>query len=180
MSLQLVFPLLFAAFCCHDGEEILTMERWLRRNRDWRIAGPEAKLINWQKPVTAQFAVAVSVVGAVVLAASWVGSLTYAETGRLHGLFVGVLAVMLLDGVKHVLLSLYRWGYTPGVVTAACVELPFSLYAFSRLFGADLLTMNQALVNGLIGLALVPPLLAAGFALGRWVVPMPRKPGIIP
>lgn len=163
--------LLVVAFVCNDGEELLTMERWIRQNRDRYRRVPEALVINLQKPITAQFAVAVSVVGAVVLAAAWVGARSFAETGRLHGLFVAVLVVMFLDGVKHVLVSLWLRGYTSGVFSAALAEVPCSAYAFCRFLSAGAVTPGEILRYGLMGVALVFPLLGLGFALGRWLVP---------
>jgi hypothetical protein len=162
------------AFACNDGEELLTVEAWIRKNRERYRMAPEALMLNLNKPITAQFAVAVAVVGSVVLTATLVGAREFAETGRLHGLFVAVLAVLFLDGIKHILFAIYLRQYASGVLSAALVQVPYTVYAFHRFLVAGLLTWSEILRDGVIGLVLVFPVLMLGFALGRWVIPERR------
>lgn len=178
MSMTALVWLLLAAFVCNDGEELLTVESWLRSNVEQARTFPGVGMVKWNKSVTAQFAVAVLVVGSVGLLAAWCGAQSLAETGRLNGLFVAALAVMLLDGVKHILMSLYLRQYSCGVITAALVQVPYSLYAFYRFLGAGVVTWAEILRYGLMGVVLIFPLLWMGFALGRWIVPA-KKAGLM-
>jgi hypothetical protein len=78
---------------------------------------------------------------------------------------------MFLDGVKHILISLYLRAYSSGVISAALVEVPYTVYAFHRFLDAGLVTWRSIVRYGLMGLALVFPVLWLGFALGRRLVP---------
>lgn len=60
----------------------------------------------------------------------------YDSGGQLNTLFVGIVAVILLDGVKHVGVSLVSGKYSSGVITAAVVEIPYAAYTLYRLFDA--------------------------------------------
>jgi hypothetical protein len=166
----LIWLLLFA-FICNDGEELLTAERWVGNNRDQYRRAAKAFTLDPDKPMTAQFAVAVAVVGSFVLLATWVGASTFAATGRLHPIFVAVLVMIFCDGVKHMLMSLYLRGYTSGVVSAALVQVPYGAYAIHRFLEAGLVTWGDLLRYGPIGIVAVFPVLWLGFVLGRRLVP---------
>lgn len=143
----------------------------MRKNPDQYRRAPRAFAPDPDKSMTAQFAAAVAVVASVVLLATWLGVSTFTETGRLHWLFVAVLALMFADGVKHILLSITLRGYTSGVVSAAVVQVPYSAYAIHRFLDAGLLTWAELLRYGSIGVVAVFPVLWLGFALGRRLVP---------
>lgn len=164
--------LLLLAFACNDGEELLTMEAWVRKHRGKPGAAIEARLVNWDKSFTAQFAVAVAVVGAIALTACWAGARTFAATGKLDGLYLAVLAVMFADGVKHVLISVVLREYSSGAVSAALAEIPYTVCAFHRFLNAGLATWGEIAWHGAVGVALAPLVLLLGFALGRLVVPL--------
>jgi hypothetical protein len=163
--------LLFVAFLCNDGEELLTAEAWIRKNPDKYKFAPERLRLDPERSLTAQMAVAIAVVGAAMLTVTVVGARTYTTTGHLHPLFIAALALILLDGVKHILLSIGLRGYSSGVVSAVLVQVPYSVYAFQRFFAAGLLTWGEVLRCGVVGVLLIGPLLGLGFALAKRVVP---------
>ncbi|WP_335939460.1 HXXEE domain-containing protein [Streptomyces sp. PTD5-9] len=75
---------------------------------------------------------AIGLVGAVVAAAAADG----ARTGGRSPFFRTALAGFGLHGVAHMVQSTAYRGYTPGVVTAPVVVLPYSLWAVRRLRAA--------------------------------------------
>lgn len=166
--MQLLFWLFPVAFLIHDGEEILTVAGWLRR-QGARVPtgfGLLTRVVHQDRSLTGQFAVAVAFLGGVILAGTYTGHL---------GFFTGALGVMLLDGLKHVALSLRLRQYTPGVATAALVEVPFTVYAFSRLFAAGAVDWPYVLKATAAGVALIGPLLGVGLFLSHSLVR--AKPG---
>jgi hypothetical protein len=148
LSINTLIWLLLVAFICNDGEELLTAGVWVRKNQEKYSFAPKAMQLDLNKPLTAQFAVAVAVIGAAVLSATIVGAQTFAATGRLHGLFVGALVLIFLDGVKHILLSIGLRGYSSGVVSAALVQVPYSVFALHQFLATGLLTWGEILRNG--------------------------------
>lgn len=174
ISISTLIWLLLFAFACNDGEELLTGPAWVRRNPERYKGAPRWFQMDLERPLTAQFGVAVAVVASAVVAATIVGARTYVATGELHGLFVGAVVLMLLDGVKHILLSIGLRGYSSGVVSAVLVQVPYGLYALHRFLDAGLVTWGEILRYGAIGLIAIGPLLGLGFALARWVVRIPR------
>lgn len=171
LSINTLIWLLLVVFACNDGEELLTGARWVQQNPERYATMPRAMRLDPAKPLTAQMAVAVAVVGSALLVATVVGARTFAGTGALHGLFVGAVVLVLLDGVKHILLSIGLRGYSSGVISAALVEVPYSVYALHRFLAEGLVTWSEIIRYGAVGVVVIGPLLAAGFALGRWVIP---------
>ncbi|MFB7668592.1 HXXEE domain-containing protein [Kitasatospora sp. NPDC056138] len=120
---------LLLAWAANDAEEWFTMAPWSRRNggrMQGRIPGPE-----WlRREISHAHAhTAISIMGMTVLAASADG----ARTAGRSRLFQATLAAFGLHGVGHLALSARHKGYTPGVVTAPTVVVPFSLWAWREL-----------------------------------------------
>jgi hypothetical protein len=64
------------------------------------------------------------------------------ETGYL--LILGMQAILLFNAfVPHIATTIRFRMYSPGVITAVLIMLPFSFYLFRRAFDEDLLTLNQ-------------------------------------
>ncbi|EFU39215.1 hypothetical protein PVOR_25583 [Paenibacillus vortex V453] len=57
-------------------------------------------------------------------------ALHFEPDSGLNALFTGFVAVFLLDGVKQVGASIALKAYTPGVITAALLEIPYGIYTF--------------------------------------------------
>ncbi|MFG1944754.1 HXXEE domain-containing protein [Nonomuraea sp. NPDC048826] len=123
---------LFAAWAVHDAEELATMARWSRaaRPRLERLfpSAPWERLEVSQRHVN----VAIGLMGAVMAAASAEG----ARTGGRSPLFQAALAGFGAHGVVHLAQAAVTRGYTPGVVTAPVVVIPFSVWAWRRLRAA--------------------------------------------
>ena len=160
--------LLPLVFVIHDGEEILTMPRWIAGHRpllqDMARTSPAARRVVANLPTTtAQVAIAVAVELAVFLLAT---ALVARDPRRGFALYfyAAVLGVYTAHSLTHLGQAILLGAYTPGVVTAVLVVPAAGAYLYKRLFEADLLSRRSALLSTAVGvLGMVPLLLAAHF-----------------
>ena len=138
-----------AAFLIHDGEEIATAEIWLRHHR--------AALPWFAQPFvgirTGQFAMIVAALFAGYALAAWHGARAV-RTNRRPVPFLLVTGVFVANGLTHLIESLYFRSYTPGVVTAALVNLPYGLLLLREFPPAGIASRTQLCGVILIGLGL--------------------------
>lgn len=170
-SLVLLFPL---TFLIHDGEEILTFERWMTANHA-RVAAMAAgtplagNVAAMASMTTAAFSGAVLALFFVILIATWL-MLRSLRRDRLNWTaapFLIMLAIYTLNIVTHLGQSLLLGGYTPGVVTAVLVMTPYASLLYHRLFQTSLLTARQLLLTLLAGLVLGLPAVLLAHEIGR-------------
>ena len=121
---------LFLAWLANDIEEWFTMSRWSKKNaenhRGRGLPGP-AWLGQEMTPI--QSRTAISMMGLLILAASARGARTGGESPFFQSALVGFGA----HGVGHLALSAAYRGYTPGVLTAPAVVIPYSWWAWREL-----------------------------------------------
>jgi hypothetical protein len=122
------------AWAVHDLEELATMAPSSRRIAA-RLQARYPQLPDgiWQRLEVspAHVAVAVGLMGTVMVAAAAAG----ARSGGRSGFYQAVLAGFGWHGVGHVVAAIAVGGYAPGVVTAPVVA-PFSVWAWRRLRAA--------------------------------------------
>ena len=159
LSLDLVIWVFPLAFLLHDLEEIVTMERFRREHQE---RFPKF-LRNIAAITTRQFTLAVGVLLALTLLASYLAT----RSPRQMDLFTTGLAIFLVHVFGHIGQSLFFRTYTPGVITAVLVVLPYSLYGFHRLFTAHLIDDNNFTTSVLVGTLLFVPLVLAASQLGK-------------
>ncbi|WP_433510148.1 HXXEE domain-containing protein [Nonomuraea sp. CA-143628] len=152
---------LLAAWVAHDAEELATMSRWTREHR------PELERryprVPWERLEMSQrqVNVAIGLMGGVMAGASAMG----ARTGGRSPVFQAVLAGFGLHGVGHLAQSALARGYTPGVVTAPVVVIPFTVWAWRRLKASGVPTAGAG--SALAGLAALPLVLGGVHALAH-------------
>jgi hypothetical protein len=158
VSLTLViwaFPL---AFLIHDLEEIFTMERFTRTYRE--------RFPRWMRGLAAittrQFVISVAVFLVIILVASFL-----AATLRSTGLFTILLAIFFLHFFTHLVQPILFRAYTPGLITAVVIVLPYSLYALHRLFQAHALGQDDFGLTLLLAAALIVPAILGARQLGK-------------
>jgi hypothetical protein len=101
-----------------------------------------------QGPVTLLFKVAI------------LTSFTFlAAVEHIYFFFLAVNTLFLFYLFLHLLRSLYVGGYTPGVVTAAFIALPYSFSLFSDLTSGQLVTWKQVFSSIPAGFILLPVIL---------------------
>jgi Protein of unknown function with HXXEE motif len=153
---------LFVAWVVHDIEELFTMPHWGRRNATrLRRMYPRVPERVWSAldPSRVQVAVAIGLVGLVMLGAAVDG----ARTGGRSPYFQIALLAFGLHAIVHLGQSALARGYTPGVVTAVLVVAPFSWWAWGRLGG-------PVGGSGLLGaILLIPLVVGAAQGIARLV-----------
>jgi len=109
-------------FLIHDGEEIATIVPWLQAHR--------AQLPAIVQPVTTvttdQFMLAVGILFVGVLLAAAHGA-SRARHGARSIPFLLIAGALIGNGVTHVMQAMFFGEYTPGVVTAVLLVLPYGV-----------------------------------------------------
>ncbi|MGV3488895.1 MAG: HXXEE domain-containing protein [Tuberibacillus sp.] len=153
-----VIWLLPITFMFHDFEEILTVEKWLNKNREsvkshfpaFIIKRVEKRLyintLTFAKDVLWVF---------IVMTTSTVLFVFFSFSY----LYLICLIIFFGHVFTHVGQSIYLKRYTPGVITSIFIVLPYSTYAFYRLFKADLVQSNQLYLSLLLLIIAVPLLI---------------------
>ena len=170
-SLRAAVWLLPLAFVIHDGEEILTMPRWIAEHRPLleRIAhtgAPARRVVDNLPTTTAQVAIAVAVELAVLLLATVLFSRGPRPGFALY-LYAAALGVFTAHSLTHLGQTLLLGAYTPGVVTAVLIVPAAGVYLYKHLFEAGLLTRRSAWLSGLAGVVGIVPLLLTAHLIGR-------------
>jgi hypothetical protein len=155
--------LLPIAFVIHDGEEVLTMPRWIAQHRPEleRIAqlGTFARRLIEDLPDTTGsvfFAASLELIGLTIATA-----LVARAPRRTWAMWVyaGLLGIFVAHSLTHVLLSAIVFGgYTPGLISAVLVIPPAGYVVYRRLFTAGLLTPTRAAAAALIAAVAFAPL----------------------
>jgi len=122
-------------FLIHDAEEILTVAPWLREHR--------AELPSVVQPflgiTTTEFALAVALLFLGFFAAAAHGA-HRARQGRMSIPFLLVAGAFAANGITHLGQAALLRGYTPGVVTALLVVLPYGVLLGEQLRRSGLVT----------------------------------------
>lgn len=159
---------LLAAWALHDVEELVTMAGWVRKRRaklEQRFPAVPPKV--WDRLDVSQPHVNVSLglMAGVMTAASAAGAIS----GGRNGFYQATLAGFGVHGAIHLLQAAAVRGYTPGVITAPIVVIPFSVWAWRQLDVPKKMTASS-----LAGLALFPVVLAGVHGLAH-VLTTPRE-----
>ncbi|WNS45637.1 HXXEE domain-containing protein [Paenibacillus sp. MMS20-IR301] len=162
ISLLWLLPILFMF---HDFEEIITVETWKRKYGAAVEKELSPSLRNRFAPLlnttTRNFAIDVLFVYIFI-----VGVTFAAVFAEYYLLYLAVLAVFLLHVFTHLAQSVYLKRYTPGVVTAVLIALPYSMYAFYRLLN-DHIVSKADIGWALLLMLLVTPLVVWGLMKKR-------------
>jgi len=161
LSLDLVIWAFPVAFLIHDLEELVTTERFSRENRE-RFP----KLLRGLATIsTAQFLIAMMVLLVLTVVAA------YLATRPLRDMTVLTLtlSIFLVHVIGHIAFPVFFRRYTPGLITALVIVLPYSLYALYRLFSAHLITGESLTLTLLLGALLVAPLIWLALFIGKWL-----------
>lgn len=147
-----LFPVVFML---HDFEEILTVEKWTKQNKDEVFKKIAPSLHTFFRSsfqmTTLQFAHDVFWIFLVIIAATLTAVLF-----SFYFPFLMLLAVFFIHVFTHVGQSVYLGRYTPGVVTAALLVLPYSLYAYYRLLQSGIITGSDIFWSSLVILFFLP------------------------
>jgi Protein of unknown function with HXXEE motif len=162
------FPL---AYLLHDLEEIFTIEKWMSINRDkiFEIAEKNRLLKRFARSAdltTGQFTFAFLLLFIIVTLSSYFATKRFASSMGLD-FFTSLLGVMFLHVFTHVGQTVLLRKYTPGVITAILVMLPYTVYTYHRLLHSGMVNVTSIFITAVVGLMFVIPLLLFAHALGR-------------
>lgn len=133
ISLRTMLWLVPVFFMLHNMEEAPFMEQWSKR----------LPIKIHPTVTTSQFVIAVvflTVTGFIVTFAS----LTWLPTSTGYLLILSMQAVLFVNAfVPHLLATLRFRLYSPGVVTAVLITIPFSIYLFQRALREQVLSWSQ-------------------------------------
>ncbi len=128
-------------FALHNLEEAPFMDGW-------------SKKIPWKvhpTVTTRQFAIAVTFLTLAGVLLTYI-ALDYLPKPTGYFLVLGIQAILLFNAfIPHIGSAIRFRMYSPGVVTAVLITLPFSFYLFRRAFAENILTVNQFWI--LLGIA---------------------------
>jgi hypothetical protein len=137
-------------FALHNLEEAPFMESWSRR-------------LPMKLPLTIttrQFVIAVTVLTLGGFVITYIG-VEYVANNTGYLIVLGIQAILLFNAfVPHIATTIRFRMYSPGVITASLITLPFSFYLFRRAFDENILSWTQFWV--MLGLA---PFALVGLAL---------------
>jgi hypothetical protein len=166
VTLIWLFPLFFLI---HDLEEILTVESFMAKKRDKVISMLPKRVgqfvLKQFSMTTKQFTVAVGVIFVFVMLGTILG-IEAISNGKAPVWFLAVNIVFFVHVFTHAGQSVIMHGYTPGVISAVVLTLPYSWYAFHRLFQVGLVDWNGILVSAPFSLLIIPVTIIA-HTMGR-------------
>jgi hypothetical protein len=149
---------LFAAWMAHDLEEWFTIGPWSRDHVRSNFSLGRWTMLRWlQSGVSDDHVhVGITIIGGLVAAAAVAGSCT----GGRARFFQASVAAFGLHGFGHLALSAGFWGYTPGVVTASTIVIPYSVWAWRELGRAGVRpSAKRSMVDASIAAMLLPVVL---------------------
>jgi hypothetical protein len=149
-------------FLLHDAEELATAASWLRAHASAlpQVLQPHAATVT-----TSKLAVSVGVLLALFVVAAWDGA-RRARVGKRSLPFLLASGALAGNALTHLAQAAYFGGYTPGVVTALLVCLPYSGRLERALERAGLLSHRQAVLLLAIGVLIQAPIALAALAAG--------------
>ncbi|WP_375102744.1 HXXEE domain-containing protein [Paenibacillus sp. RS8] len=155
VSLLWLLPILFMF---HDFEEILVIEAWSSKygTRVEAAIPPFMRTMytSMMHMTTRNFALDVLFVYILIVAVTCI-----AVFFSYYLLYLAVLAVFFFHVFTHLGQTIYLKMYTPGVVTAVLVVLPYSLYAYYRLLDDGVVSIADIGLSLVVVLLLLPPLM---------------------
>ncbi|WP_274853399.1 HXXEE domain-containing protein [Bacillus methanolicus] len=154
ISVLWLFPILFMF---HDFEEILTVEKWTKQNKEHVLTALPQSIRKYFyssfKMTTLHFAqdvfwVYLSITAATILAVIF----------SFYYIFLVFLAIFFGHVFTHIGQAIFLKKYTPGVITSIFLVLPYSLYAYYRLLKEHIINGGDILWS-ILGICIAVPIL---------------------
>lgn len=137
-------------FTLHNLEEVPFMENWSKR----------LPLKIHPNVTTRQFAIAVTFLTLAGFLATYI-ALQYLHNATGYLVVLGIQTILLFNAfIPHIASTIRFRMYSPGVITAIVLTLPFSWYLFQRAFAEHIVTWSQFWI-----LLAIAPFAMVAFAL---------------
>jgi hypothetical protein len=151
----------------HNGEEALTMPRWVVENL-FAVAQQFSVHIP-RVPTADDLYVALTMGTLVPLLIALIAYLSGPRTLPLY-LLAGIQGIMLANAfVPHLIGSIILRRYTPGVITAVTVIIPFSIFWFRRIVQRGFAQRRPLIVSIVVGALVYPLVMAVLYKASGWV-----------
>jgi hypothetical protein len=151
-----------AVFLVHDGEELLTMVPWLRAHRAMLPTAVQ-RLADVTAPQLA-LAMLVLFVGLVM---ATVHGVHRARQGARPTLFLLLAGALVGNGLTHLGQALVFRGYTPGLITALLVVVPYGYGLGGQLRSQGMLSVRAWMTVVGVGVLLQVPIIVATLLIAR-------------
>ena len=150
-------------FLVHDVEELATAEGWLRSHATELPVALQARA---DTVTTSRLAVSVAVLLGLFVIAAWDGA-RRAKVGKRSWPFLLAAGALAGNALTHLAQAIYFGGYTPGIVSAVLVCMPYAILLERALERAELLTPRHAMGLLATGVLIQAPIVLAALAVGR-------------
>lgn len=162
ISVLWLFPIVFMF---HDFEELLTIENWMTHNKEKVFAAVPKFMHKYMhssfQMTTIQYATDIFWLFLIITTAT-----ILAVFFSFYYLFLMFLTILFAHVFTHMGHALYLRKYTPGVITAILLVLPYTSYAFYRLLN-DQVVSSSELIWSATGTLLILPFLVLFMVKGR-------------
>jgi len=162
ISVLWLFPILFMF---HDFEEILTVEKWTKQNKEQVLAVLPKSIRKYFyssfQMTTVQFANDVFWIFLTITTATCL-----AVIFSFYCIFLMLLFIFFAHVFTHLGQALYLRKYTPGVITSIFLVLPYSSYTYYRLLKEQVISGTDILWS-IIGAIIIVPILFLFLVNGR-------------
>lgn len=164
MTRKTLFWLGPLVFLIHDLEEVFLARAWVEQNRS-RIAGtafePVVEAMGYEP---GKFGLVVALATIVYGVIAW-SAARACQPGLRMNLYVATVLTLFVNVITHLGQTLLLRMYTPGVVTAVLVVLPYTAFAFRMLRAHRLLTATTWMTSPLMGIGMLAALFGLMIAL---------------
>ncbi|MES1040377.1 HXXEE domain-containing protein [Peribacillus simplex] len=159
-------------FIFHDLEEIITIESSMKASENRFQKSSFVQLILSMREKLGSTAAQLSVSATwILLIISFTTVVTAHLTLNGGGflLYTAILNLFILQAIMHIVQSICFKGYTPGIITALFLLIPYCLIAYDSLFEHGLID-GQLLFASLPVSLLMIPIFLVGNLLGRYFI----------
>lgn len=159
-------------FIFHDLEEIMTIESSMKASKNRFQKSSFVQLILNMREKLGSTAAQLSVSATwILLIISFTTVVTAHLTLNGGGflLYTAILNLFILQAIMHIVQSIFFKGYTPGIITALLLLIPYCLIAYDSLFECGLIDGHLLFASLPVSLLMIPIFLV-GNLLGRYFI----------
>jgi hypothetical protein len=165
MSLRKIVWLGPFIFLLHDLEEVFFTQTWIEKNRHLFEGTIIERFVNVLAYPPLEFGL---VVGLITLL---YGIIAYFATRQLKAgismnLYLATLLILFSNVFTHLGQSVLLRMYTPGVVTAIIIVLPYTIFAFRKMKGENMITKTTWITSPIMSIGMVFIIFGLMFLVG--------------
>ncbi|WP_028391141.1 HXXEE domain-containing protein [Bacillus cihuensis] len=164
-----LFPIIFIF---HDLEEIITIESSMKASKNRFQKSPFVHLILNMREKLGSTAAQLSVSATwilLIISFTTVVTAHFTLNGGGFLLYTAILNLFILQAIMHIVQSIFFKGYTPGIITALFLLIPYCLIAYDSLFECGLIDGHLLFASLPVSLLMIPIFLV-GNLLGRYFI----------